>query len=250
MNKTASCLLASLLSLFAAAAQAVPISFQFSSVIESAPIGATGVPAPFDDYSAVLGASITGAFTIETDVETFPSQIFDHGVFYPAGLRYWNPVLSYDLTVAGQNFSFVSARPTLDDGIQESAFTANDLPAPLPNPLFNYDVYQLDTDFGVGQFGSPFAGLDVFASLIRLERDLSVIQSTDMVTALTTPAQWRIFFSLVDTQTFNTYQVYGAVTDLRQVVTTPEPGVGGLLALGLGMLGLAMRRRRSTAASG
>jgi hypothetical protein len=42
--------------------------------------------------------------------------------------------------------------------------------------------------------------------------------------------------------TFRDYQVRGFVTDL-QVVQAPEPGTAGLFIVGLGMLGLAVRRR-------
>jgi hypothetical protein len=249
MNRAAAFFLVCLLSLLATTVQAVPLSFRFSSVIENAAIGAEGVPPPFDDFTKVLGASITGSFTIESDVESFPAEFFENGQLVPLGLSYWNPVLRYDLTVAGQAFSFVSKRPTLEDGIQESSFTAIDRPTPSPNPFTNYDLYQLDTDFGVGQFDSPFAGLSVFATLLRQEHDLTLIQSTDMVTGLTTPAQWRIFFSIIDPETFNTYQLHGAVMDLQQVSDTPEPGVAGLLVIGAGMLGLAMRRRRQLPAA-
>jgi hypothetical protein len=238
MNRAAAFSLGCLLSLLATAAQAVPLSFRFSSVIESAPIGVGGVP-----------ASISGSFTIETDVETFPAEIFDSGALIPVGTFYWNPVLRYDLTVAGHDFSFVSNRPAFDDGIQESSFTAHDLSAPLANPLISYDLFQLDTDFGVGQFDSPFAGLSVFASLLRQEQDLTLIQSTDMVAGLTTPAQWRFFFTILDPETFTSYQVFGAVTDLQQVIAAPEPDVAGLLVIGLGMFGLALRRRRQLPAA-
>lgn len=255
MNRAAAFSLVCLLSLLATGAQAVPMTFRFSTVIESGTIGfPTGsepaeAPPPFDDLFALLGTAITGSFTIETDVEPFPAEFFENGQFVTLGLFYWNPVLRYDLSVAGQDFSFVSKRPTLDDGIQESSFTSIDRPTPSSNPFTNYDLYQLDTDFGVGHFGSPFDGFDVFASLIRQEPDLTLIQSTDMVTGLTTPAQWRLFFSVFDPETTTQFQVHGAVTDLQQVIETPEPGVAGLLAIGLVVLGLALRRRRQLPAA-
>jgi hypothetical protein len=253
MNKAAPYLLTCLLTLLATAAQAVPVSFQFSTVIQSVSPGFPpgGGPSPYDDPFALLGASITGSFTVETAVETFPAEVFENGQLIPVGLFYWNPVLRYDLTVAGQSFSFVSARPTFDDGIQESSFVAHDLPAPRNNPAANYDVLDLGSDFGVGQFGAPFAGLSVFADLVRSEFDLTQIQSTDMLLGLTTPAEWDFFFTVFQPETGIGTQVHGIVTDLQQVaIATPEPGTVGLFVVGLGILGLVALRRRSTAASG
>src|SRR5262245_20305164 len=114
MNKAVPYALACLLTLLATQSQAVPVSFQFSSVIQSVSLGFEpgAGPSPYDDPDALLGASIAGSFTIETDLEIFPSEIFENGQFIPVGLFYWNPVVRFDLTVGGQSFSFVSARPT------------------------------------------------------------------------------------------------------------------------------------------
>jgi hypothetical protein len=89
----------------------------------------------------------------------------------------------------------------------------------------------------------------VFASLLRQETDLTAIQSTDMVTGLTTSAQWQLFFTIFDPETFADFQVHGAVTDLQLVIATPEPDVGGMLVIGAGMLGLALLRRRQLPAA-
>jgi hypothetical protein len=239
MKTVASYSFACLLALVATAAQAVPVSFSFSTVLE------TGNP-DFDFLP--VGAQVVGSFEIETDVPVFPAETFENGEFSTVGLFYWNPVLRYDLDVGGQHFSFVSARPTVEDGIQESSFTAFDRPEPSSDPLTNYDLFQLDADFGTRHLSPPNDGLKVFATLVRTEFDLDVIQSTDMMFGLTTTPRWDFFFSIFDPETFNGPQVHAVVTDLHQVaVTTPEPGTVGLFVLGLGML--ALRRRRQLPAA-
>jgi hypothetical protein len=245
-------LLVAALSLLATSAQAVPVSFQFSTVIDSVVTGfPTGggppaVPAPFADSSSLLGQSITGSFTIETDVATFPAEDLENGEFITLGLEYWNPVLQFDLTVAGQQFSFVSSHPPVESGVMESFFDAIDLQQPRSEPTMNHDQFVLDTIFGAGQFAAPFAGLTVSASLIRTEFDLSAIQSTDMLSGLTTTPRWDFAFSFLDPETSSDYQVQGIVTNLRQASEVPEPGTVTLLILGLGMLGLRRRDRLSS----
>jgi hypothetical protein len=237
MNRAASYSLACLLALVATAAQAVPVSFTFSTELIS---GSDRHPP---------GTQVRGAFTIETDVETFPAEDFENDQVIPLGLFYWNPVLRYDQDVGGDHYSFVSTRPTLDDGIQESTFAAFDLLEPRTNPTMSYDLFQLDQDFGTGHFAPPNDGLKVFASLIHTQFDLDVIQSTDMLLGLTTAPSWDFFFTIFDPETGEGPQVHAIVTNLRQVVEAPEPGTAGLFIAGLGMLGLAVRRRRQAPAA-
>lgn len=232
MNRAGSYSLTCLLLLIGSAAQAVPVSFRFSSVLDST---STDFP---------LGAQVAGSFTIETDVATYPAEVFDGTTFSTIGLFYWNPVLRYDLDFGGQLFSFVSTRPSFPDGIQESSFAAFDRPEPSSDPTTNYDLYQLDSDFGAGQLGAPNDNLHAFASLIRTEFDLSVIESTDMLLGLTTTTRWDFFFTIFDPETGDGSQVHGIVTNLQQVIEAPEPGTVGLFIAGLGMLGLSRRRRR------
>jgi hypothetical protein len=228
------------LTLFATAAQAVPVSFTFSTVIDSVvtDVPPPPMPPPFSQPAAILGASIMGSFTIETGALTFPAVNFENGVAVPVGLFYFNPVLRYDLTVVGQPISFVSTDPS----IRESDFIAVDLTAPRPG-LPN-DALVLETFFGT-QSAGPFDGLNVIAQLVRLEPDLTLIQSTDMLLGLTTPAQWGLFLTFQIPLTQTTYQIHGTVTDLQQAIAVPEPGTARLLIVGLGLLGLAARRRVS-----
>lgn len=252
MKRVARYSVACLFTLLATAAQAVPVTFQYSTVIESVSAGLPpgGGLAPFEDPFSLLGTSVVGSFTIETDAEVFPGEIVQNGALITVGLFYWNPVVRHDVEIAGQHFSFVGARPPFDggNGTLESNFFATDLTAPLPNPFIR-DGYDLDTSFGLGQLAAPNGGLELATSLTRAEFDFTQIQSTDMLLGLTTPAEWHFFFTIFAPATGVGTQVHGMVTDLRQVVTAPEPGTAGLFVVSLAMLGLATRRRRQPAAS-
>ncbi|HKQ15066.1 MAG TPA: PEP-CTERM sorting domain-containing protein [Steroidobacteraceae bacterium] len=240
MKRAAPYCLASLLALFATAAPAVPVSFTFSTVIDSIVTDVPGppMPPPFSQPASILGASITGSFTIETEGQIFPAVVFENNVAVPVGLFYFNPVLRYDLTVVGQPVSFVSTDPS----ILESDFVAVDLTA--PRPTVPNDVFALETLFGT-QSSGPFEGLSVFAQLVRLEPDLTVIQSTDMLLGLTTPAEWSLFLTFRIPRTQPIYQIHGNVTDLQQAIAVPEPDTARLFIVGLALLGVAARRRVS-----
>ena len=52
-------------------------------------------------------------------------------------------------------------------------------------------------------------------------------------------------FQVTGTQSI--YQLHGNVADLQQAIAVSEPGLAGLFIPGLGLLGLAVRRRGARA---
>lgn len=237
-----------LLLLGVAEARAVPVSFEFDAGVYSVAWsnGGVPVPAPFDDSSFVLGASVSGSFTIETDTLGTPVYSRRDGVYIEDGTYYSNPVTQLAFSIGDQQFSFITSRPPVGSRIVESGVTVIDLPAPDDDPTTNYDSYGFDIYFGPGLFSGPYSQLSASLSLVRMERDLSLISSRDILANLAPSENWDAFLTLYDEADLSrNYQIHAPLTSLAQITSVPEPGTTALLALGLALAatGIGTRQR-------
>jgi hypothetical protein len=242
------------LSLGMGAAQAAPITYQFTATPQGygfgypSELGPIDVPAPFDDSDWVYGSRISGSFTIDTDVVPLTGSQYIDGVLVPTGNWYRNPITQMSLDVGDQHFDFVSVRPSAGSTIRESSIIVSDLPYPSSNPMNNRDGLDLNVNFGTELLPGAFSHLATSFSMVRSERDLSAITSRDMVENLVFTPNWSTFFSLHDGATGSYYQIHAPLTSLTRVASVPEPGTELLLALGLGLAGSRIARRKQVPA--
>jgi hypothetical protein len=229
-------------------AQAVPVSFQFAANAQSFGTTNGGVPVPGSFYdSAFVSTPISGAFTIETDTLGTPAYIYQDGGLLESGAFYLNPVTELAFNIGDQQFNFATSSPPAGSNIRESTISVIDRPVPSTNPLTNYDSYNFAVYFGPGVFSGPYSHLSASLSLVRMERDLSLISSGDLLANLEPSENWDLFFTILDSASpSQNYQIHAPVTNLTQVSSVPEPGTSALLALGLVLTVAAVRARRQT----
>lgn len=233
------------------AAHATPITFEFSTGnvtgFSFSPYGSENlpVPAPFDAVDSTLATSLSGTFTIESDVLGRPGYMNLNGVTTETMSLYSNPVTAMTLNIGGHQLTF---QPTVAPGTltpNESLAYVVDLPTPSNNPYTNYDAYSLSVALGTGGFNDPFAGLRADFSLYLSAGDLGLITNRDLVDNLVFSPDWMAIFGLYDATTQRSFQLNAPVTSLSRVEATavPEPGTWLLMATALGGLALASRRR-------
>jgi hypothetical protein len=250
MKRTTKILSACLL-LGSVTAHATPITFEFSTGNVTgfgfSPYGSENlpVPAPFDAVDSTLATSLSGTFTIESDVVGRPGYMNLNGVMTETMSLYSNPVTAMTLNVGGHQLTF---QPTVAPGSltpNESLAYVVDLPTPSNNPYTNYDAYSLSASLGTGGFDDPYAALRADFSLYFSPDDLGVITNRDLVQNLVFSPGWSASFSLYDATTQRSFQLNAPVTSLARIEATavPEPGSWLLMATALGGLALASRRR-------
>jgi hypothetical protein len=246
MKRTTSLLSACLL-MGSVAAQASPITFEFSTgtvtSFSFSPYASENlpVPAPFDAVESTLATSMSGTFTIESDVLGRPGYMNLNGVMTETMSLYDNPVTAMTLNVGGHQLSFQRTAAPGSTTPTESLAYVVDLPTPSNNPYTNYDAYSLSLNLGTGGLDDPYAGLRSDFSLYFSTSDPGLITNRELVENLVFSPDWTASFRLSDPTTQRSFQLYAPVTSLVRAV--PEPGTWLLMATALGGLMLASRRR-------
>jgi hypothetical protein len=229
------------------AASAIPVTVQFTATP-----GGFGWSGPSEEYpefplpvipaalNALANQPITGSVTFETERPALPGYLPYEGQNVEIGASYLNPVLSFDLQLGPQTFSFVTASPP--DGVRESSITVIDLPSQLT--AFPGDWYDLYVTLGTGLIDG-FESYRFSASLSMTEAARRIDGYDPVQPLLLTDAPWRFQFSLFDPANDASYSLYTSVTNLQIVEATqvPEPGTLGMFAIALLAVGLSRRRQ-------
>lgn len=229
-----------------ASVNAALITYEFTGNVASASSGRPPdleplkVPEPFVLANWPRDLSVTGTFTLQTDVTASDLYYLHDGAVTPVGKSYANAVPGFSISLLGQ-----SVNPNGNSLASESSVDVIDIPGPLFDPISNYDRYRINSGTYAGLWGADFQTLLTSVQISAMHQDLGIITDTALLQDL---SDWdlQLSFILSEPETSRIYQLH---VPIDSVTPVPEPGTWSLMLAVVVSTLIAARRRGSATAT-